>query len=56
MHWVDWIFSLIKHLGGKIVRTPSWIAFMIGLSQGLNNGCIGLYVKNIDLNGADGNV
>jgi hypothetical protein len=29
---------------------------MIGLAQSLGKGCIGLFVKNIDLNGANGNV
>jgi hypothetical protein len=30
--------------------------FMIGLSQGFVNGCIGHFIKNIDLNGVNGNV
>jgi hypothetical protein len=29
---------------------------MIGLSQGFVNGCIGHFIKNIDLNGVNGNV
>jgi hypothetical protein len=58
MHWGDWIFSFIKCFVSwyNCLNSKLECKFMIGLSQGLGNGCTGLFVKNIDLNGDDGNV